>query len=103
MNLTHFAMSNEELNGHQIFGLTKSMIKQMFNHEQTESMILSNTNCLIKKKSHSKKVLISNSRLNIYQRKSSQRQRFNWLLNPNRKIEYALNTFEIDPALDYAR
>ncbi len=96
-------MSNEELNGHQIFGLTKSMIKQMFNHEQTESMILSNTNCLIKKKSHSKKVLISNSRLNIYQRKSSQRQRFNWLLNPNRKIEYALNTFEIDPALDYAR
>ncbi len=92
-------MSNEELNGHQIFGLTKSMIKQMFN----ETMILSNSNYLIKKKSHSKKVLLENSRLNIYQRKSSQRQRFNWLLNPNRKIEYALNTFEIDQALVYAR
>ncbi len=108
MNLTHLSMTNEELNGHHIFGLTKSMIKILFNQiqsnqEQTGTIILSNSTSLIKKKNTNKKSVPSNSRLNIYQRKSSQRQRFNWLLNPNRKIQYALNTFEIDDALVHAR
>ena len=103
MNLTHLSMSNEELNGHKIFGLTKSIVKIMLNsllnQEQNETIILSNNSNLIKKR----KIFSSNSRLNIYQRKNSQRQRFNWLLNPNRKIQYALKSFEIDPALEYAR
>jgi len=110
MNLTHLSMTNEELNGHKIFGLTKSIIKIMLNQmtinqKQTNTIILSNnnSNCLIKKSKNNKKKFSSNSRLNIYQRKSSQRQRFNWLLNPNRKIEYALETFELDDALAYAR
>jgi hypothetical protein len=96
-------MTNEELNGHKIFGLTKSIVKillnSLLNQEQNETIILSNNSNLIKKR----KFVSSNSRLNIYQRKSSQRQRFNWLLNPNRKIQYALKSFEIDPALEYAR
>ncbi|CAF1534163.1 unnamed protein product, partial [Adineta steineri] len=56
----------------------------------------------IKKKLNHKKIFPPNSRLNIYQRKNSKRQRFNWLLNPNRKIEYALKSFEIDDALEFA-
>ncbi len=107
-------MTNDELNGHNIFGLTKSIIKIILNsnnQEQINTIILSNnnnnnnndSNCLVKKKTNNKKNFLPNSRLNIYQRKSSQRQRFNWLLNPNRKIEYALNTFEIDEALAYTR
>jgi hypothetical protein len=114
MNLTHLSMTNEELNGHQIFGLTKLIVKTMlnqiyFNQEQTGRIILSNNsnknskNYFIKKIKKNKKNFSSNSRLNIYQRKSSQRQRFNWLLNPNRKIEYALKTFEIDDALEHTR
>jgi len=114
MNLTHLSMTNDELNGHNIFGLTKSIIKIILNsnnQEQINTIILSNnnnnnnnnSNCLVKKKTNNKKNFLPNSRLNIYQRKSSQRQRFNWLLNPNRKIEYALNTFEIDEALAYTR
>jgi hypothetical protein len=110
MKLTHLPMTNEELNGHKIFGLTKPIIKIMLNqiyinslsiHEQINTIILSNNHnsrCLIKKKKFS-----SNSRLNIYQRKNSQRQRFGWLLNPHRKIEYALKSFEIDDALIHAR
>jgi hypothetical protein len=93
-------MSSEELNGHKIFGLTNSIIKIMLNsisiQEQTGTIILSNSNNLIKKK----RFCSSNSRLIIYQRKNSQRQRFNWLLNPNRKIDYA---FKSDPALEHTR
>ena len=96
MNLTHFSMTNEELSGHQIFGLTNSMIKTILHYEQTGKIS-------IKKKTHAKKRVPPNSRLNIYQRKSSQRSRFHGLFNPNRTIEYLLNTFEIDPALAYAR
>ncbi|CAF1127439.1 unnamed protein product [Rotaria sordida] len=119
MNLTHLPMSNEELNGHHIFGLTKSIIKIMLNQiyinsllieKQTNTILLplsssnkNNSIYFLKKKNLNKKILLSNSRLNIYQRKNSQRQRFNWLLNPNRKIEYALKSFEIDDALAYAR
>ncbi|CAF3195602.1 unnamed protein product [Rotaria sp. Silwood2] len=119
MNLTHLPMRNEELNGHEIFGLKKSIVKIMLNQiymnslsteKQTDTIILplssSNKNdsiCFLKKKNSNKKILSSNSRLNIYQRKNSQRQRFNWLLNPNRKIEYALKSFEIDDALAHAR
>lgn len=119
MNLTHLPMRNEELNGHQIFGLTKSIVKIMLNQlylnssqiERPRDTILlplssSNKNStigFIKKKNSNKKVVSSTSRLNIYQRKNSQRQRFNWLLNPNRKVEYALKSFEIDEALAYAR
>ncbi|CAF4812089.1 unnamed protein product [Rotaria sp. Silwood1] len=124
MNLTHLLMRNEELNGHHIFGLTKSIIKIMLNQiyinslstdKQTDTIILplssssssssnkNNSICFLKKKNSNKKILPLNARLNIYQRKHSQRQRFNWLSNPNRKIEYALKSFEIDDALDHAR
>ncbi|CAM4890394.1 unnamed protein product [Rotaria socialis] len=119
MNLTHLPMRNDELNGHQIFGLTKSIVKIMLNQlylnsssieKQSDTILLplssSNKNdstYFIKKKNSTKKIPSSNSRLNIYQRKNSQRQRFNWLLNPNRKIEYALNSFEIDDALAHAK
>lgn len=96
MNLTHIPMTNEQLNGHHIFGLTKSLIKTIFHYQQTGKMPL-------KKKFHCKRRCLPNSRLMIYQRKSSQRPRFHWLLNPNRKIEYLLHTFHIDPALAYAR
>ncbi|CAF3914064.1 unnamed protein product [Adineta steineri] len=118
MKLTHLPMTNEELNGHRIFGLTRSIIKIMLNQiylnsfsiqENTSTIILplsSNHNIStssIKKKLNHKKIFPPNSRLNIYQRKNSKRQRFNWLLNPNRKIEYALKSFEIDDALEFAR
>jgi hypothetical protein len=119
MKLTHLPMTHEELNGHKIFGLTKPIIKIMLNqiyinslsiHEQINTIILplsssnnQNSRCLIKKKLSNKKFFSSNSRLNIYQRKNSQRQRFSWLLNPHRKIEYALKSFEIDDALIHAR
>lgn len=92
MNLTHFSMTNEELNGHEIFGLTNPMIKTLFHYEQTGKISM-------KKKSHSKKRCLPNSRLNIYQRKSSQHPRFHSLVN----LDYLLNTFDMDSVLVYAR
>jgi hypothetical protein len=120
MNLTHLSMTNEELNGHKIFGLTKPIVRILLNQlrinllptqEQTKAIILplssslnkNNSKCLFKKKNSNKKISSINSRLNVYQRKSHQRQRFGWLLNQNRKIEYALKSFEIDDALAHAR
>ena len=119
MNLTHLPMTSDQLNGHRIFGLTKTIVKIMLNQvyisslstqEQANTIILPlsstsnkhNSIFCIKKKVHNKNSSAS-SRSNIYQRKSSQRQRFSWLSNPNKKIEYTLRSFEIDDALAHAR
>jgi hypothetical protein len=113
MNIEHLPMTNEELNGHKIFGLTKPIIKimlhQMYtNQQQIGTIILplsSSTNhstCL--PENFNKKIsLSSGSRSTIYERKTRERQRFGWLLNQSRKIEYALKSFEIDNALFHAR
>ncbi|CAF4565327.1 unnamed protein product, partial [Rotaria sp. Silwood2] len=123
MNLQHLPMTNEELNGHKIFGLTKPiiqiMLNQMYTNQQqqigtiilplsssTSSLLNNTTNnnstCSIEN-FNKKKFLSSCSRSNIYDRKTRERQRFGWLLNQSRKIEYALKSFEIDNALVYAR
>ncbi|CAF3763812.1 unnamed protein product [Rotaria sordida] len=126
MNLQHLSMTNEELNGHKIFGLTKPiiqiMLNQMYtNQQQIGTIILplssssssslsnnisnnnnNNSSCSIEN-FNKKKLLSSCSRSNIYERKTRERQRFGWLLNQSRKIEYALKSFEIDNALIYAR
>ncbi|CAF4746094.1 unnamed protein product [Rotaria sp. Silwood1] len=119
MNLQHLSMTNEELNGHKVFGLTKPiiqiMLNQMYtNQQQIGTIILplssssssnnnyNNSTCSIEN-FNKKKILLSCSRSNIYERKTRERQRFGWLLNQSRKIEYALNSFEIDNALAYAR
>jgi len=116
MNLEYISMTNDELNGHKIFGLTKPIIKimlnQMYTNQQqigtiilplSSSSLLNNnstglTENFIKKNSSS-----YGSRLNIYERKTRERQRFGWLLNQSRKIEYALKSFENDNALLHAR
>jgi len=117
MNLEYISMTNDELNGHKIFGLTKPIIKimlnQMYTNQQqigtiilplsSSSLLLNNnstglTENFIKKNSSS-----YGSRLNIYERKTRERQRFGWLLNQSRKIEYALKSFENDNALLHAR
>ena len=120
MQLTHLPMSNDELNGHQIFGLTTPIVKIMLNQiyqrsssnqEQNSPVTLplssssknKHPNGLLKRKMNRSKTSTLSSRVVNYQRKSSQRQRFNWLCNPNRKLEYALNSFAIDDALTYAR
>ncbi|UJR31282.1 hypothetical protein I4U23_018782 [Adineta vaga] len=116
MNLPHLPMTNEELNGHKIFGLTKPIIKimlnQMYTNQQqigstllplssssTTPLIDNSTNDIFNKKN----LLSSCSRTNTYDRKTRERQRFGWLLNQSRKIEYALKSFEIDDALAHAR
>jgi hypothetical protein len=125
MNLKHLPMSHEGFNGHQIFGLTKPIIQVMLNQiftnssavkqptASTGSIVLplsssssshmsststSHTDMINKKHS-----LSSSSRTNIYERKFRERQRFGWLLNHSRKIDYALKSFEIDDALVHAR
>jgi hypothetical protein len=121
MQLTHLTMSNEELHGHQIFGLTKPIVRIILNQIYQRSWSSSEQNIppivlplsssskhkvangLIKRKTNRNKSSTFNSRMNSYQRKMSQRQRFNWLSNPNRKPEYALNSFAIDDALTFAR
>jgi hypothetical protein len=115
MNLTHLSMTNEELNGHKMFGLTKPIIKIMLNQmytnspsQPTETIILplsssSALNNNSTENSNKKNLLSSSSRSNIYERKTRERQRFGWLLNHSRKIEYALKSFEIDDALVHAR
>jgi hypothetical protein len=109
-------MTNEELNGHKIFGLTKPIIKIMLNQMYTDqqpigTIILplsssssSNNNSTCSIENFNRKNLLSScSRLNTFERKTRERQRFGWLLNQSRKIEYALKSFEIDNALAHAR
>ncbi|CAF0860056.1 unnamed protein product, partial [Adineta ricciae] len=116
MNLSHLPMTNDELNGHKIFGLTKPIIKillnQMYtNQQQIGSTVLplssSSTTPLTNPTSNDtlpkKNLLSSCSRTNTYERKTRERQRFGWLLNQSRKIDYALKSFEIDEALAHAR
>ncbi|CAF0824467.1 unnamed protein product [Adineta steineri] len=118
MNLQHLPMTNEELNGHKIFGLTKPIIKimlnQMYTNQQqigsiilplsSSSSTLLNNNPTCSLENYSKKSSSSScSRSNVYDRKTRERQRFGWLLNQSRKIEYALKSFEIDDALAYTR
>ena len=116
MNLTHLPMGNDELNGHQIFGLSKPIVKTMLHRmyilstssaDEERNVILplstSTSSPLVKKKVSRKKPVLWNSRSTIYQRKHSRRQRFGWLENPHRKIEYAMKSFVIDDALAHAR
>jgi hypothetical protein len=115
MNLEHLPMSNEELNGHRIFGLTKpivkTMLKQMYSNEQQIGTILLplsssltlNQPTSVEENFNKKNSQAACARLNIYERKARERQRFGWLLNQSRKIEYALKSFEIDNALFHAR
>jgi hypothetical protein len=117
MNLPHLSMTNEQLNGHKIFGLTKPIVKVMLNQmytnqQQIGNIVLplsssnnnnnNNSTCSIENFTK-KNLLLSCSRSNIYDRKTRERQRFGWLLNQSRKIEYALKSFEIDNALAYSR
>ncbi|CAF3372679.1 unnamed protein product [Rotaria socialis] len=130
MNLPHLSMVHDELNGHKMFGLTKSIIQIMLNQmytnqqQQTGTTILlplsssssslslntinnnnnnnNNSTCSIENFTK-KKMLSSSSRSNTFDRRTRERQRFGWLLNHSRKIEYALKSFEIDNALAYAR
>ena len=123
LNLAHLPMNNEELNGHRIFGLMKpivhTMLNQMYMNSSARkpppagslilplsspslSSTLSNTPCPtepINKKS----LLSSSTRTNLYERKTRERQRFGWLMNYSRKIEYALRSFEPDDAFVHAR
>lgn len=116
MNLTHLPMGNDELNGHQIFGLFKSTVKTMLHRmytlstsssDEERNVILplsaSTPSQLAKKKVSRKKPALWSSRLTVYQRKHSRRQRFGWLENPHRKIEYAMKSFVIDDALAHVR
>ncbi len=116
MNLEHLPMTNEELNGHKIFGLTKpiikTMLKQMYTNEQqigtillplSSSSTLNHSTTSLEENFNKKNSFTSCTRLNIYERKNRERQRFGWLLNQSRKIEYALKSFEIDNALFHAR
>jgi hypothetical protein len=116
MNLEYISMTNDELNGHKIFGLTKPIIKIMLNQMYTNqqqigtiilplsSSLLNNNNSTSSTENLTKKnSLSSGSRSNIYERKIRERQRFGWLLNQSRKIEYALKSFENDNALLHAR
>jgi hypothetical protein len=117
MNLPHLSMTNEQLNVHKIFGLTKPIIKimlnQMYTNQQQIGTILlplsssssnNNNNSTCSLENFNKKNLLSScSRSNIHERKTRERQRFGWLLNQSRKIEYALKSFEIDNALAYSR
>ena len=96
MNLTHLSLVNEHLTGHDIFGLTNSIIRNYFNQILVNETIVSFSNCLLKKKNRKKISMKMNSRLNIYKRKSEQYQRFRWLLNPHR-------TLQINAALAYSR
>ncbi len=118
MNFEHLPMTNDELNGHKIFGLTKPIIKimlnQMYTNQQqigtiilplssSSSSSLNNNSTCTTENFSKKNSLSSGSRSNIYERKARERQRFGWLLNQSRKIEYALKSFEIDDALLHAR
>ncbi len=117
MNLEYISMTNDELNGHKIFGLTKPIIKimlnQMYTNQQqigtiilplSSSSSLNNNNSASLTENFTKKNSSSyGSRSNIYERKTRERQRFGWLLNQSRKIEYALKSFENDNALLHAR
>jgi hypothetical protein len=117
MNLEHLPMTNEELNGHKIFGLTKPiikiMLKQMYSNEQqigtillplsSSSSSLLNHSTSLDENFNKKTSFSSCARSNTYERKARERQRFGWLLNQSRKIEYALKSFEIDNALFHAR
>ena len=117
MNMEHLSMSNEELNGHKIFGLTKPIVKtmlsQMYTDQQQIGNILlplssaaatiGNNSINLDENFNKKNSNLSGSRSNIYERKTRERQRFGWLLNQSRKIEYAQKSFEIDNALYHAR
>lgn len=121
MSFEHLPMTNEQLNGHQIFGFTKPIIKsiltQLYSNEQAIGTISLPLSAPSSSSSSSSSILIvhpdenllkknsilSGSRANIYERKTRDRQRFGWLLNQSRKIEYAVKSFEIDTALHHAR
>ena len=108
-------ITDEQANGHRIFGLTKPIIKTMFkqmssNEPQIGNILLplssSNSNNSSSNFEENLSRKTSNNacaRSNIYERKARERQRFGWLLNQSRKIEYALKSFEIDNALFHAR
>ena len=111
-NFEHIPMTNEQLNGHQMFGLTKpivnSILTQLYANEQTNETIclpLSSisTNVNVNENNLKKNTNLIGSRSNVYERKTRERQRFGWLLNQSRKIDYAVKSFEIDSALYHAR
>lgn len=110
-------MTKEESNGHRIFGLTKPILKTMFKQMSTNEPQIGNillplsipsnmTNLSsTSDENFSRKTSMNTARVrsNVYERKTRERQRFGWLLNQSRKIEYALKSFEIDNALYHAR
>lgn len=121
MNLPHLPMTNDELNGHKIFGLKKPIVQVMLNQIYTNqqqsigstalplsssssSGNINNNNSIYSMENYQKKKILSScSRANVYERKTRERYRFGWLLNQSRKVEYAVKSFEIDSALAYAR
>lgn len=120
LQLTHLPMSSKELHGHQVFGLTKPIVKIMLNQiyqrtfpvQQQNSPVVLPLSCSVKtdkgnssfkRKFNRSKPGASHPRTNNYQRKSAQRPRFNWLSHPNRKVEHALESFECDEALVQAK
>ena len=116
MNLTHLPMTNDELNGHRIFGLTKPIVQillnQMYNHTSSTEQQIGNIILPLSSSSSStqstetwnkKPPRLPCSRTNLHERRTRERQRFGWLLNQSRKIAYALQSFEIDDALAHAR
>lgn len=117
LKLKSLPLTKEESNGHRIFGLTKVILKTLFkqmssNEPQIGNLLLPisiasnipNLSSTIDE-NFSRKTSMNNAstRLNIHERKTRERQRFGWLLNQSRKIEYALKSFEIDNALFHAR
>jgi hypothetical protein len=121
MNLTHLTMNANELNGHAIFGLTKPIVKVVLHRLYMSSLSLSvdttinpmilplssatllSCRYVLKKKFLRKKSTSLNSRLTIYERKQQRRQPFAWLTHSLRNIPYAVESFNIDDALAYAR
>lgn len=123
MNLTHLPMNNEDLNGHKIFGLTKPIVYTMLNqiYMNSPSRKAPTTGALILPLSspsmtstsfnapcptepiNKKASLSATTRTNLYERKNRERQRFGWLVNQSRKIEYALRSFEVDDAFVHAK
>ena len=119
MNLTHLAMNEDQINGHHVFGLTKSIVKHLFQRlylqrlsliDDQQSNVLplfsSNSSRHWLKKKFRKNCKVQSSRLIIYQRKQHhhrRRQPFAWLTNPHRTIQPALDTFELDETLLFVR
>jgi len=118
LKLKHLSMNNDELNGHRIFGLTKTIVKQLFQRmfsqrfgstgvEESSTPILylsspsSSRQWLKKKFRRSQKTFASRS--SIYHRKSSQRRCFDWLTNPHRTLQSALDSFDYDESLSFLR